>query len=120
VEDKPKRRKKNTSKSKPRQYSRSFNLPSPNNTGDKISVCKTFFLHTIRLKTCRRLTNMLIAKRPKRVLEGKLLPTEDRRGGVCKKLLIFNDVIIDHINSFHPTITHYTQNNAPNRRHVFF
>ena len=50
--------------------------------------------------------------------QSAILPTKDRRG---KKKLENNELherIINHINSYNPSVSHYQREHAPNRRYL--
>ena len=109
----------NTTPAKSRAYTRSYCFPSSKETDEESTkVCKIFFLRTLGLKTAARVNKMLMAKRVS--FEGKVCLGSDKRGGQREKRagLQEDNVIIDHIESFNPTISHYTRENAPNRRYL--
>ena len=101
---------------KPRKFTRAYSFPAPNESVETVSVCKVFFLHTLGLKTAARVDEMMKVKRLS--FEGKVNCAEEKRGGMRKKRLVDTNIIIDHIESYHPLISHYTQKNAPNRRYL--
>lgn len=56
----------------------------------------------------------MISKTPK----GYIIPMEDKRGKRRSSNYIPKDEIDDHIESFHPVISHYHQEHAPNVRYL--
>lgn len=91
----------------------SFKYSLTSHDNEEIDVCKVFFLATLGyekendriLKNVRNTDPLLIA------------PKKDRRCHPSSRK-INREVIINHINSFHPTISHYRREHAPNRKYL--
>lgn len=85
-----------------------------------LSVCKIMFIHTIGFKTDGVLTNFFNRTRN----DISSLPrVEDRRGNArseqMKKLSEVNcKNIEDHVESYHPQVSHYNIKHAPHRRYL--
>lgn len=83
-----------------------FNLSD----GMKVNVCKIFFLTTLGFMPSND-----------KVLYNALNEDEnigDRRGKHPNKTFIDRDVIIQHIDSYNPTISHYRREHAPLRKYL--
>ncbi|CAH1977423.1 unnamed protein product, partial [Acanthoscelides obtectus] len=104
-----------------RNVSLKYFLPLPVETEakfEKIQVCKTMFLHTLGLKTDGMITCHIHSK--KRSVEG-IAQTVDERGLVIRGMLEeqkmrTEEIVIKHINSFNPVVSHYNLKHTPNRR----
>lgn len=72
-----------------------------NESGEKVTVCKIFFSTTLGFK---RKNDKVLRNALKYAQEQEL---KDMRGSNPNPKKIDNKPIIDHINSFHPTISHY-------------
>lgn len=104
-----------------RNKSLQFKLPQPD--GSKLTVCKIMFIHTLGLKTDGTITEFV-----RRKLEGVNASdsgtssshtlTADTRGQAAATNKKDHDVIRQHINSYHPQVSHYTREHAPNRRYL--
>ncbi|KAK3754096.1 hypothetical protein RRG08_024171 [Elysia crispata] len=79
-----------------------------------MSVCKTMFLRTLGLKTDGVVTEFLKKKRSGSLTQLKT----DNRGKATPQTKLDDDLIVEHINSYHPQVSHYDLNNAPNRRYL--
>lgn len=82
-----------------------------------ISLCRVMFLHTIGHKTDRIITHFL------RKTVNDLPCLEDKRGkaNATKMKAIGEEnysIVNEHIESFHPQVSHYTVEHAPNRRYL--
>lgn len=78
-------------------------------------VCKGFFLTTLGYKkTNDRFVHYTLTNTPK----GVLTPLRDKRGKQPSTRKGPHDKIIQHIESFHPTISHYRREHAPNVRYL--
>lgn len=108
----PKRR-RTTSSVKPKMSRRYF---LPNQKGQRFEVCQRFFLATcgyttdsvvrqLFVTTPRDATNVAGDKRGKHAPANKLSTNA-------------HDAIKDHINSYHPCISHYRRKHAPNRKYL--
>jgi len=109
----PKRRRTNTKGAYSRNCSCLYFIPQEN--GDICQVCKDFFLRTLGFRSDKVVTVLL-----KNVVS-QLAPTADQRGR-HKPLNKLSDetmkIIKDHIESFHPSISHYRREHAPLRRYL--
>jgi len=97
-----------------RNNSLSFTLPLL--TGEHMSVCKVMFMHTLGMKTDGMITEFVKAK-----VKGEanaISPTVDGRGHHAPSTKFNRDLIKEHINSYHPQISHYNREHAPNRRYL--
>lgn len=102
-------------KGKKRKHSLTYSLPLDKSVK---SVCKPMFMHTLGMKTDAIITEYVRAK-VKSATEGTTVsPTTDYRGRHTPSNKIDRDVIRKHINSYHPQVSHYTREHAPNRRYL--
>lgn len=86
-----------------------------NDKGESIEVCKVFFLTTLGFQRSNdRLLHNTLSKTPK----NKLRALIDQRGRASNKHKIDYNVVDDHIETFHPSISHYRREHAPNRRYL--
>ena len=110
--------KQHTASNKENMRKSSLKYKLPSQQGVKIDVCKTMFLRTLGLKTDGMVTQLLKAKR--RSYEDNIAPINDRRGKheVYENHKADYEAIRYHINSYKPSISHYTRVNAPNRRYL--
>lgn len=83
-----------------------------NETGEKFNVCKTYFLTTLGFK---KNNDKVVRSALKHLRNDEI---RDRRGLNPNPRKIDNRLIIDHINSFHPAISHYRREHAPNRKYL--
>lgn len=83
-------------------------------TGTDVQVCKKFFLAILgyQANNDRIIRDVLEKTDPKRLLVKSI-----KRGHPSEKK-IDRSHIIDHINSFGPTISHYRREHAPNRKYL--
>ena len=72
------------------------------------------FLSTLGLHTDRRVTEFVRTKTGS--AEGSVIPTKDQRGTGEATHAINHQDIINHVNSYHPVISHYERQKALNRR----
>jgi len=104
-----------------RNKSLQFKLPQPD--GSKLTVCKIMFIHVLGLKTDGTITEFV---RWKLVgvnasdcgTNSSHTVTADTQGHAAATNKKDHDVIGQHINSYHPQVSHYSQDNAPNRRYL--
>lgn len=97
-----------------RNFSRYYMLP--NADGNDVFVCKLFFLRTLGYTSDKIITATLSAT-PSDVLS----PPSDRRGKHApanKKTVDQKKLVIDHILSHNPSISHYRREHAPNRLYL--
>jgi len=88
----------------------------PDHNGQDVSVCKRFFLKTLGFTSDKVITSTLLAT-PSDVL----VPCSDRRGKhepANKKSAETNKLVVDHIKSHNPAISHYRREHAPNRLYL--
>lgn len=105
-----------------RNFSLLYFLPTPNaadNIVNEVQVCKTMFLHTLGMKTDGTITSHFKTKRN----SSGNVKTLDERGAAARGIKTTNklkteDKVIQHINSYHPVVSHYNLNHAPNRRYL--
>nr|CAI5839646.1 unnamed protein product [Callosobruchus analis] len=105
--------KQSTTKNKtsPREYTYKYYLTS--GEAEKVSVCKTFFLATLGYeKENDRMLKNLCKTDPKCIA-----PQKDGRRRSCPRK-VDRHSIIEHVNSFNPTISHYRREHAPYRRYL--
>lgn len=79
-------------------------------------VCKKMFMATLGLKSDGIITEFVSTKTS--TAAGAITPTSDGRGKSTPNNKKDKDVIRHHINSHHPVSSHYTRENAPNRRYL--
>ncbi|KAL2102709.1 hypothetical protein ACEWY4_001877 [Coilia grayii] len=80
--------------------------------GNRHQVCKTMFLSTLGYhpKNDRLIVTLCSG-------DSSVEPPEERRGKHAGKKMDLSK-IYQHIESFHPTISHYRRSHAPNRRYL--
>lgn len=83
-----------------------------NESGEKIAVCRVFFLTTLGYNK----TNEKVVRNA--VKNGNAVVPSDGRGHSDKKFKIDHELIQRHIESFRPTISHYRREHAPNKRYL--
>lgn len=83
-----------------------------NENNERVTVCKIFFLTTLgfQKKNDKVLRNAL--------KQAQVEEITDLRGCNPNPKKIDNKPIIDHINSFHPAVSHYRRVHAPNRKYL--
>jgi len=96
---------------KPRQSS--FRYKLPDDSGNEVFVCKPFFLHILGYASDKVVTCLMSATSPT-----FLSPNPSTRGKHKPPNCVDESVIIDHINSFNPQISHYRREHAPRRRYL--
>ncbi|XP_030748954.1 uncharacterized protein LOC115885491 [Sitophilus oryzae] len=84
-----------------------------NANGEKVEICKVFFLTTLGYdrKNDRAITNIINK-------ESNATSVQDKRGKHPKTPKTDRSVIKTHIESFGPTISHYRREHAPNKRYL--
>lgn len=86
-----------------------------NSEGVEQHVCKSFFLKTLGYHEKNdRIISTVMKSTPVTDISAK----QDARGHHPNATKIDRDPIIDHINTFNPTISHYRREHAPNRRYL--
>lgn len=94
-----------------------FNYYLSDENGEKLKVCKTFFLTTLGFKA----NNDCALFNAMRDVDNETLePRMDMRGKIKNqdKKLSRNNAIHRHVNSFHPCISHFRREDLPSRRYV--
>ena len=99
------------SRRQPRESSYLFKLPAED--GSDVFVCKTFFLHTLGYKSDKVLTCLMHS-----CAANVLSPAPSKRGKHKPSNAVDETVIVSHINSFNPQISHYRRKHAPRRRYL--
>ena len=103
----------NVDKEPLRQHSLTYTLPKGTT---KTPVCKQMFLRTLGVKTDGIVTEFVKCKN--RAAAESVMPTSDRRGKASPPNKVDHVIIRDHINSFHPQVSHYNIQHTPNRRYL--
>ena len=92
---------------------KSYWFPS---TGEKITVCRAFFLSTLRLSTDKMIVTALKKKTGMFI---KSTPDQRGRHEPPHKLQVdVSEAIQYHIKSYGPSISHYRREHAPNRLYL--
>jgi len=97
--------------SKSRQQSYLYKMPTFD--GSDVFVCKTFFLHTLGYNSDKVVTCLMQACDP-----DQLSPQPSKRGRHKPPNCVDESVIVDHINSYNPQLSHYRREHAPRRRYL--
>ena len=90
-----------------------YSLSSEN--GDEFIVCKMFFLTTLGYQYDN---DSIIRSAINGVDIGSVVPRPDMRGKGNSKKKIDQTIIVDHIESFNPVISHYRRKHAPRKRYL--
>lgn len=104
-----------TTKVEVRNRSRTLLYTLPDKNAHAQSVCKKLFLKTLGYdeKNDKFITTMLRNSTPE-----SITPNKDRRGSAAPVNKCNRDILIQHISSFHPCISHYRREHAPNRLYL--
>ena len=89
----------------------------PDNTGEDQCVCQAFFLHTLGYKS-DKIVKCIFKKNQD---PGLISTPYDQRGKHAPHNKLPDDsvkLIHDHVNSYHPAVSHYRREHAPNRRYL--
>lgn len=109
----PKRKKNTPDFGSKKRLTFKYFLPDEN--GQKLQVCKTYFLTTLGFeKKNDRFIFEVLSKTPK----NQLSPLSDKRGKKVPVNFIPKENIIEHILSFHPEVAHYRREHAPKRLYL--
>ena len=97
-----------------RKTSRYYKLQ--NSAGEEKIVCKKFFFNTLGYTADKKMSVTLSS------VDGysDLSPPPDKRGRHAAAHRLSTDklsIIVEHINSYHPCVSHYRRNHAPLRRY---
>ena len=95
-----------------RKHTLSYTLPQPN--GVDLHVCKAMFMHTIGTKTDGMITEFVTTKL--NAPEQAISPTTEGRGKHEPWNKLDRAAIKEHVNSYHPAVSHYKLSHAPLRR----
>ena len=109
-----KRPRKETSGAHDKSFSRLYTLPGED--GIEVSVCKIFFLRTLGLRSDKVITTALTG-----TPDDAIVPAMDRRGSHEPKNKLSDECVQalhQHVESFHPAISHYRREHAPLRRYL--
>ena len=112
--EEPKRRVLTSASHVTRNFSRYYRM-SVSDGNDHI-VCAVFFRHTLGYKNNKIITNTL-----EKAVPGAICTTVDSRGKHPPKHKLTDeslDTIKNHINSYHPSVSHYRREHAPLRRYL--
>ncbi|VEN54484.1 unnamed protein product [Callosobruchus maculatus] len=95
----------------PRVYSYKYYLTSEK--AEEVRVCKIFLLATLGYEK----ENDRMLKNIRKTDPKCIAPKTDGRRRSCPRKVDRN-TIIEHVNSFNPTISHYRREHAPNRKYL--
>ena len=87
----------------------------PLGNGNEVSVCKTFFLNTLGYSCDSIITETLQSSGPERIC-----PQNDKCGSHTPSHKLKDETIIkikEHM-CFHPQVSHYRREHAPNRLYL--
>ena len=108
------RRRVNSNDSFRKNRTLTFSLPKPDATVQR--VCKKMFMNTLGLTYDSVISEFVKAKL--RHEDGSIAPVQDRRGKRTPPNKIDTDIIVKHIESYQPAVSHYRREHAPNRRYL--
>ncbi|CAH1106436.1 unnamed protein product [Psylliodes chrysocephalus] len=91
--------------------SRKFFLPKNNQS---VCVCRRFFLNTLVYSNDSVITELCAAIKREPLLNN----IRENRGISNPERALCRTVLINHINSYKPSVSHYRRHNAPNMRYV--
>ncbi|XP_074039958.1 uncharacterized protein [Leptinotarsa decemlineata] len=113
IEQKGKAR--STTKVEVRKRSRSLMYTLPDENAHSQTICKKFFLRTLGYdeKNDKFITTVF-----KNLAPDSITPNRDRRGLAAPKNKCNREILQQHISSFHPCISHYRREHAPNRLYL--
>ena len=115
--DRPKNKQNDNNVGKRYNRSKTITYFLSNENGDKVHVCKTFFLTTLgyNKNNCKAVRNILNIKHDPKLYAKPLI---DGRGHKQNPNKIDPTKIINHIMSFNPAISHYRREHAPNKKYL--
>lgn len=115
--DRPKKRENCENEGKRYTRSKTVTYFLTDENGEKVPVCKTFFLTTLgyNQNNCKAVRNVINMN-----YRAELIPVSvsDGRGHNPNPKKIQPTRIIDHITSFNPAISHYRREHAPNKKYL--
>lgn len=91
------------------------NTESESETRQLIKVCKNLYLSTLGYEWSNYSFIRLVAGKENDL---KPIPQVSAQGKHAKNPMIDRQSIIDHINSFNPTVHHYRRSHAPKRKYL--
>lgn len=80
----------------------------------QVQTCKKFFLATLGYD----IKNDRILKNVRNTNSSRISPKPDNRGRQACPQKIDRQPIIDHVNMFNPTLSHYRREHAPNKKYL--
>ena len=87
--------------------------------GERVRVCKWFFLTTLGFsKENNSVIYDTLTSVDKDTMTGMTSCSTDKRGKHPNPKKIDRSIIINHIESYNPSIAHYRREHAPNRRYL--
>lgn len=86
-----------------------------NESGEKTAVCKIFFLTTLGYN---KKNDGVIFRALSTSNRNSTTPVQDRRGRHPSTKKVDRNSIEQHVESFHPTVSHYRREHAPNVRYL--
>jgi len=95
----------------PRSVHNTFSLQG--DIGATVTVCQKFFLSTLGYSS-----NRVLLELTGNVRTNNGVPTADRRGQNAPPNKSDHDLISEHIQSYHPLLSHYRREHAPLRRYI--
>lgn len=112
----PKRRYAKTEKSKGvEKLTREYWFPDPTAASNKMYVCKRMFMATLGYTSDKVITTTLTTT------SNVGITAPDKRGKHKPKHAMTDEqkeFVVEHINLFHPQISHYRREHAPNRLYL--
>lgn len=116
--DRPKNRENDVNEGKHYIRSKTITYFLRDENGDRVPVCKTFFLTTLgyNQNNCKAVRNALDSNNSKPEIYPE--PIVDGRGRNPNPKKIDPIKITDHIMSFNPAVSHYRREHAPNKKYL--
>ena len=94
---------------------RTFSYRLQDQRGEPRRVCKMFFLSTLGYHPKN---DSLVMTMMGNASSKPLAPPQDQRGRQAAANKLDQKLLLDHIESFHPTVSHYRREHAPHRRYL--
>lgn len=111
----PVKRRRSDSEKKQNSFRYFFN----DTEGERIRVCKTFFLTTLGFsKENNSVVYDSLTTIDKSIMTGMASCSTDKRGKHPNRTKIDRNIITTHIESYNPSVAHYRREHAPNRRYL--
>ncbi|KAG9264186.1 uncharacterized protein LOC111196652 [Astyanax mexicanus] len=92
-----------------------FSYKLQDQRGEPRRVCKMFFLSTLGYNPKN---DSLVMTMMGKARSRPLVPPQDQRGRQVAANKLDAKQLLDHIESFHPTVSHYRREHAPHRRYL--